>query len=108
MVYLALEAQIELLPSVGPVERPEAIDRCLAAISTLSGVVKDASSYLPAYDQRSYSEVRDYFQPLPLALGPGVSWTNFGLGVLANPRPLRQTIGNSKSHYSKAEILVQE
>lgn len=39
--------------------RPEAIDACLAAISQLSDVVKDASSYLPAYDQRSYSEVRN-------------------------------------------------
>jgi len=103
MVYLALEAQIELLPSVSPVERPEAIDRCLAAISTLSDVVKDASSYLPAYDQRSYSEVRDYFQLLSVALK-----TDFRFDVLANPRPLRQPIRNSKSHYPKAEILVQE
>ncbi|KAG0644155.1 tubulin binding cofactor C-domain-containing protein [Tuber brumale] len=53
--HAALETQIELLPSISPTERPEAIDRCLAAISTLSDVVKDASSYLPAYDQRSYS-----------------------------------------------------
>ena len=68
MACLALEAQIELLPSVSPTERPESIDRCLAAISTLSDVVKDASSYLPAYDQRSYSEVCSYFLLLLLTL----------------------------------------
>ncbi|CUS08481.1 unnamed protein product [Tuber aestivum] len=53
--HAALEAQIELLSSASPSERPEAIDRCLAAISALSDAVKDASSYLPAYDQRSYT-----------------------------------------------------
>lgn len=54
----ALGAQIEKLQVVDASARPEAIDACLAAISQLSDVVKDASSYLPAYDQRSYSEVR--------------------------------------------------
>jgi hypothetical protein len=38
-------------------ERNEAIDNCLADIDRLSHDVKDASSYLPAYDQRTYSEV---------------------------------------------------
>jgi tubulin-specific chaperone C len=56
---LALDAQIENLPSLSDADRPEAIDRILAAISTLSDVAKDASSYLPAYDQRLYSEVRN-------------------------------------------------
>lgn len=54
-----LGAQIENLQAVDVSARPEAIDACLAAISQLSDVVKDASSYLPAYDQRSYSEVRE-------------------------------------------------
>lgn len=55
----ALGAQIEKLQVVDASARPEAIDACLAAISQLSDVVKDASSYLPAYDQRSYSEVKN-------------------------------------------------
>lgn len=58
---VALEAQIENLPGVDASVRPEAIDACLASIAQLSGVVKDASSYLPAYDQRSYSEVCEGF-----------------------------------------------
>lgn len=57
-----LEAQIEKLQLVDASVRPEAIDACLAAISQLSDVVKGASSYLPAYDQRSYSEVRETTQ----------------------------------------------
>ncbi len=38
-------------------ERTDAVDHCLAGISRLSKEVKDASGYLPAYDQRTYSEV---------------------------------------------------
>jgi hypothetical protein len=38
-------------------DRNDAVDRCLAGIDRLSHEVKDASSYLPAYDQRTYSEV---------------------------------------------------
>ncbi|KAK3075723.1 hypothetical protein LTS18_013990, partial [Coniosporium uncinatum] len=41
-------------PSLG--ERNDAIDHCLAGISRLSNEVKDASSYLPSYDQRTYSD----------------------------------------------------
>ncbi len=39
-------------------ERSDAADHCLAGITRLSGEVKDASSYLPTYDQRTYSDVR--------------------------------------------------
>jgi hypothetical protein len=38
-------------------ERNEATDQCLAGVDKLSYDVKDASSYLPAYDQRTYSQV---------------------------------------------------
>ena len=38
-------------------ERADAVDHCLAGIARLSNEVKDASSYLPAYDQRTYSVV---------------------------------------------------
>jgi hypothetical protein len=44
-----------IAPSNG--ERNDAVDHCLAGIDRLSHEVKDASSYLPAYDQRTYSEV---------------------------------------------------
>lgn len=36
-------------------ELTDAIDNCLAGIDRLSHEVKDASSYIPAYDQRSYA-----------------------------------------------------
>ncbi len=39
-------------------ERADAVDHCLAGIARLSQEVKDAANYLPAYDQRTYAEVR--------------------------------------------------
>ena len=38
-------------------ERKDAVDHCLAGIARLQKEVSDASSYVPAYDQRTYSEV---------------------------------------------------
>jgi hypothetical protein len=38
-------------------ERNDATDQCLAGVDKLSHDVKDASTYLPAYDQRTYSQV---------------------------------------------------
>jgi hypothetical protein len=43
--------------ATGGGERNDAVDHCLAGIDRLSHEVKDASSYIPAYDQRTYSEV---------------------------------------------------
>lgn len=37
-------------------ERADAIEHCLAGIARLSSDVQDASSFLPAYDQRTYGE----------------------------------------------------
>lgn len=37
-------------------ERADASDHCRAGIANLSNEVKDAASYLPAYDQRTYSD----------------------------------------------------
>lgn len=37
-------------------ERADAVDHCLSAIARLSNEVQDASSYLPAYDQRTYGD----------------------------------------------------
>lgn len=41
-------------------ERADAADHCLAGITRLSNEVKDASGYLPAYDQRTYAEVHTF------------------------------------------------
>lgn len=41
-------------------ERSDAADHCLAGITRLSSEVKDASTYLPAYDQRAYADVLNY------------------------------------------------
>ncbi|KAF2033264.1 tubulin-specific chaperone-like protein c [Setomelanomma holmii] len=54
----ALQQQIERLNTM-PVsggERNDAVDHCLGGIDRLSHEVKDASSYIPAYDQRTYSQ----------------------------------------------------
>jgi tubulin-specific chaperone C len=53
-----LQEQISRLPNISTFggERNEAIDHCLAGIARLSAEVKDASSYVPAYDQRTYAE----------------------------------------------------
>ncbi|KAK2744002.1 hypothetical protein FQN57_004455 [Myotisia sp. PD_48] len=54
----ALQVKIDrltLTPLVGG-EQADAVDYCLAGISHLSNEVKDASSYIPAYDQRIYGE----------------------------------------------------
>lgn len=37
-------------------ERADAVDHCLSAIARLSTEVQDASSYIPAYDQRTYGD----------------------------------------------------
>ncbi|KAJ4990774.1 tubulin binding cofactor C [Stagonosporopsis vannaccii] len=54
----ALQEQMERLNgiAVGGGERNDAVDHCLAGIDRLSHEVKDASSYIPAYDQKTYSE----------------------------------------------------
>ena len=37
-------------------ERADAVDHCRSSIARLSNEVQDASSYIPAYDQRTYGE----------------------------------------------------
>ena len=49
--------------ATGGGERNDAVDHCIAGIDQLSHEVKDASSYIPAYDQRTYSEVRTPTSP---------------------------------------------
>ena len=49
-----------------PTERASITDQCLASISRLSNELKDASAYLPAYDQRTYSTV--FYKDLPVKI----------------------------------------
>ncbi|KIX00777.1 uncharacterized protein Z518_09842 [Rhinocladiella mackenziei CBS 650.93] len=58
-LLLALQEQMDRLAETALVggERSDAADHCLAGITRLSSEVKDASGYLPAYDQRTYAEV---------------------------------------------------
>ncbi|KAK4242942.1 hypothetical protein C8A03DRAFT_39886 [Achaetomium macrosporum] len=55
----SLREQISQLPSYATVggERQDAVDHVLSAISNLSNQVADAADFLPAYDQRTYSDV---------------------------------------------------
>ncbi|MCJ1224149.1 hypothetical protein MMC12_000793 [Toensbergia leucococca] len=54
----ALQEQMARLEDTALIggERADAVDHCLAGIARLSKEVNDASSYIPAYDQRTYSE----------------------------------------------------
>lgn len=54
----ALQNQMDSLSDTSLVagERSDATDHCLAGIARLSNEVKDASSYIPTYDQRIYAE----------------------------------------------------
>ncbi|KAF1956674.1 tubulin-specific chaperone c [Byssothecium circinans] len=54
----ALQEQMARLQNTSPAggELNDAIDHCHAGIDRLSHEVKDASSYIPAYDQRTYAE----------------------------------------------------
>ncbi|KAL1958941.1 hypothetical protein VTO42DRAFT_3494 [Malbranchea cinnamomea] len=54
----ALQEQMDRLGNTAIVsgERSDALDHCLAGISRLSSEVKDASNYIPTYDQRIYAE----------------------------------------------------
>ncbi|KAF2500072.1 tubulin-specific chaperone c [Lophium mytilinum] len=72
----ALQEQMERLSSTALAggERNDAVDHCLAGIARLSHEVKDASSYIPAYDQRTYAEaikaLNDKLQKTRLAFAP--------------------------------------
>ncbi|KAK7182751.1 tubulin binding cofactor C [Paraphaeosphaeria sporulosa] len=72
---IALQDQMSRLSSTSPTERPDAIDHCLAGISRLSSEVKDASSYIPAYDQRTYGDaikaLQEKLQNVRAELGAG-------------------------------------
>ncbi|KAI5859890.1 TBCC-domain-containing protein [Durotheca rogersii] len=54
----AIQGQIDDLATLSPVggERQDCTDTVLAGISRLSNEVMDAADYIPAYDQRTYSQ----------------------------------------------------
>lgn len=54
----ALQEEMGQLGSLGPIggERSDAVNHVLASISRLESEVSDASDYIPAYDQRAYSQ----------------------------------------------------
>ena len=58
--YTALQDQMSRLTDTALIggERVDATDHCLAGIARLASEVRDASTYLPSYDQRTYAEVR--------------------------------------------------
>jgi len=78
LTLLALEKQIDRLNTTAADQPSEGVDQCLAGIDQLSHDVKDASAVLPAYDQRTYSQVRLY-----LHFNPGLELT-----VAAHQGPL--------------------
>jgi hypothetical protein len=55
----AIQDQISQLVSTSSSgsKHTDAVDGCLAGIARLSHEVKDASSYLPRYDQKQYADV---------------------------------------------------
>lgn len=59
LLFTALQDQMGRLENTALVggERVDAAEHCLAGIARLSNEVKDASGYIPNYDQRLYAEV---------------------------------------------------
>lgn len=59
--FTELQEQMDQLEHLGLVggERQDGIDHCLAGIARLSNEVSDATGFIPAYDQRTYSQVNN-------------------------------------------------
>lgn len=57
---VALQTQMDRLEGTSAVggERNDAAEHCMAGIARLANEVKDASTYIPVYDQKLYGEVR--------------------------------------------------
>lgn len=53
-------ANLENVSSAGG-ERTDAMEHCLAGITSLSNEVSDLSNTIPPYDQRVYSEVHSHY-----------------------------------------------
>lgn len=70
---LALKEKISQLDRA--TDRSKAVDECLAGIERLNHEVKDAASYIPAYDRRSYADVS-----MLAYLGAHMFWFGGGMG----------------------------
>lgn len=86
----ALQDQMLKLPTIPTIggERSDAIDHCLAGIARLSAEVKDASVYIPPYDQRTYGEaikaLSEKLQNTRNSFAPRSKFS-FSSGVKKNP-----------------------
>lgn len=103
------------LPSISPTERPDALDHCLAGIARLSSEVKDASSYIPAYDQRTYGDaikaLQDKLQSVRTELAGGPKKFKFttkknrsaiSIGEAAEMAQNKRLLGPGNVGYSSA------
>lgn len=88
-------------------ERTDAVDHCLAGIARLSKEVKDASSYLPAYDQRTYSEVGAFFRrapyPFPVRISNGLTDPT----PSGNQSPVREAERDPRHIRPQGQVYVQ-
>lgn len=91
---------MKMLETLTPFERTDAIDFCLAGIANLTSSVKDASSYLPAYDQRTYGDVS---LASPLILCPLICSSSSCLRLLSS---LIFTLCNTRVVYPKSFYLL--
>ena len=100
LISVALQEQMERLNSLaaGGGERNDAVDHCLAGIDRLSHEVKDASSYIPAYDQRTYSEA------CPTVIVSEATQ----LTIPGNQSPFREATGHPSDLQSTQEIRLQD
>jgi tubulin-specific chaperone C len=59
LIVPALQEQMDRLNTTAwsGGEREDAVNHCLAGINRLSREVTNASTYVPAYDQRTYGDV---------------------------------------------------
>lgn len=89
--------QIEDLAAVSPVggERQDCIDAILAGISRLSNEVSDARDFVPAYDQRTYSQaIKALTEKLNEATGRFASKSRFQFKPRANTQQHQQPSEN--------------
>jgi len=81
-------------------ERQEVIDHCLAGISRLSNEVTDVASSIPAYDQRTYSQVRE-----TSALQ---AFGSFLILVTGRQSTLREARRSASQTCTKEQIQIQD
>ncbi|KAH6651991.1 tubulin binding cofactor C-domain-containing protein [Truncatella angustata] len=89
----SIQDQIEDLATVSPVggERQDCVDTILAGISRLTNEVGDARDFIPAYDQRTYSQaIKALTEKLNEATGRFASKSRFHFKPRASANPQQQ------------------